>query len=245
MLPALQGSHLVPLPGVRHRRTHNTLSGSRQGGEAAAAGFLAWLQAERRASPLTVAAYGRDLRFFFGFLSDHLGGPASLEDLDALREADLRAWLAAEARRGLGNRTRARHLSAIRSFFRYLARRHGLGNKAARLIGSPKSLPPVPRALAAEQALAVAREAGTGADQPWVEARDTAPVHPALRVRPADQRSARPGHKERPPKPAARCWSSARVARSGWCPCSPKWLAPCGTGWPCIRSAAIRLRRCS
>jgi integrase/recombinase XerC len=148
------------------------LSDGQLGGEAAVAGFLTWLAAERRASALTVAAYGRDLRFFLGFLTEHLGGPPALGELDGLREADLRAWLAAEARRGLGNRTRARHLSAVRSFFRYLGKRHGVGNNAARLIGSPKSLPPVPRALPAAQALAVAREIGSPLAEAWAQTRD-------------------------------------------------------------------------
>ena len=34
------------------------------------------------------------------------------------------AWLAALAAYGAGNATRARHVSAVRSFFRFLARRH-------------------------------------------------------------------------------------------------------------------------
>ena len=64
--------------------------------------------------------------------------------LNTLREADLRAWLAAErAPMAAATRTRARHLSAVRSFFRFLARRHGVHHAtvAAKLIGAPK-IPP-------------------------------------------------------------------------------------------------------
>ncbi len=136
--------------------------------------FLDWLAGERRSSPLTVQAYGRDLRFLLQFLTAHLGGEPSLGDLAALREADLRAWLAAEAAQGRGNRTRARHLSAVRSFYRYLARRHGVANPAPSLIGSPKASRPVPRALAPEQARAVAQDIGDVAETAYVQARDVA-----------------------------------------------------------------------
>ena len=140
----------------------------------AAAAFLAWLESEKRASPLTVEAYGRDIRSLLQFLTGHLGEEPDLAALGALREADLRAWLAAEAGRGLGNRTRARHLSAVRSFFHYLARRHGVANSAVKLIGTPKALPPIPKALAAAQATSVARDIGDVSDIAAVQARDTA-----------------------------------------------------------------------
>ncbi len=136
--------------------------------------FLAWLHTERRASPLTVAAYRRDIGFLLTFLTVHLGHEPALPDLNMLREADLRAWLAAEARQGRGNRTRSRHLSAVRSFYRFLARRYGVTNMAPRTLGSPKVAPPVPRALAPAQARAVARDIGEASDIAQVQARDTA-----------------------------------------------------------------------
>ena len=77
----------------------------------ARADFLGWLAHERRASPLTVEAYGRDIGAFLGFLANHLGALPDLAALGALRAADLRAWLAWEARAGAGNSTRARHLA--------------------------------------------------------------------------------------------------------------------------------------
>src|SRR5439155_17260041 len=40
--------------------------------------WAAWLEGERRASPHTVAAYGRDLLFFLDFLAVHLGEPPGL-----------------------------------------------------------------------------------------------------------------------------------------------------------------------
>jgi integrase/recombinase XerC len=146
------------------------------GGTAADAtlAYIGWLKNERRASPNTIEAYAHDIGAFQRFLTAHLGAEPMLADLDTLREADLRAWLAAQARDGNGNRTRARHLSAIRSFFRFLARRHGITTLAAKLVGSPKSIPPVPRALAPAQARAVAEEIGEVSILPATQARDVA-----------------------------------------------------------------------
>jgi integrase/recombinase XerC len=138
------------------------------------AAFLAYLRQERRASPLTVAAYGRDLGFFLAFLTNHLGATPTVGHLVALREADLRAWLAAEAGQGRGNRTRARHLSALRSFFRYMTKRHGIDITAARLLATPKIAPPLPKALPPAQARAVADDIGEASDNPATQARDTA-----------------------------------------------------------------------
>ena len=143
--------------------------------EAARTAFLDWLGQERRASPLTVEAYGADLAAFLGFLTRHLGGEPDLAALAALRPADFRAWLAAEANDGAGNATRARHLAAVRSFFRWLARRHGVDNPAARQIATPRAKRPVPKALPQEQARAVVEEAGGEiSDRAMVQARDEA-----------------------------------------------------------------------
>src|SRR5581483_1769841 len=117
--------------------------------------FLDWLTHERRASPLTVEAYGRDISFFIQFLTGHLGAEPDLDALASLRAADLRAWLAAEANVGAGNATRARHLAAVRSFYRWLARRHGVSNAQVALLSAPRQKRPLPKALTARDARAV------------------------------------------------------------------------------------------
>jgi integrase/recombinase XerC len=143
-------------------------------GEEARNAFLDWLAFERRAAPLTVEAYGADIAAFLGFLTQHLGGEPDLAALAALRAADVRAWLAAEAAAGAGNATRARHLSALRSFFRFLARRHGVDNTALLLIATPRRKQPVPRALAVEHARDVTERVGEMSDVAALQARDTA-----------------------------------------------------------------------
>ena len=142
--------------------------------------FLAWLANERRSSPLTVAAYARDVQAFLDFLTRHLGGEPDLAALAELRVADLRSWLADEAtprdprKAGVGNATRARHLSAVRSFFKFLARRLGVSNPQIALLTTPKAAKPLPRALSQPQARDVAENITGATDSPILHARDVA-----------------------------------------------------------------------
>ena len=76
----------------------------------AIADWRQWLKAEKRVSPHTLAAYGRDLGGFVGFLAGHLGDTVGLADLDALQPADFRAWLARRAGEGLEKSSTARAL---------------------------------------------------------------------------------------------------------------------------------------
>ena len=145
--------------------------------------FLDWLRDEKRASPLTVTAYRGDLSRFLQFLTFHLGAEADLAALAELRQADLRAWLAEEARRAAeapdfsrdkANRTRVRRMSALRSFYRHLSRRHGVDNAAPGLMASPRIRPTLPRPLPVPAALAVPDGIAANAHTPLAERRDAA-----------------------------------------------------------------------
>ena len=140
----------------------------------AVAAFLDWMARTRQASPLTVEAYGRDLGAFLAFLTRHFGDEPRLGDLGALTQTDLRAWLAHEAGLGTANATRARHLSAVRSLFRFLARHRGIANPAPGLLGTPRVRRPLPRALTPQQALVVAADIGEATDTALVQVRDVA-----------------------------------------------------------------------
>ncbi|MEO8715316.1 MAG: tyrosine-type recombinase/integrase, partial [Acetobacteraceae bacterium] len=102
------------------------------------------------------------------------GAEPDLPALAALRPADIRAFLAERHADGLAAATRARRLAAVRSFFRFLARRHGCDCPAVRLVATPRTHRPAPRALTEPAARAVARDIGEESDAPAVQARDAA-----------------------------------------------------------------------
>lgn len=136
--------------------------------------FLAWLGGERRAAPKTLETYGRDILAFLDFCSRHVGEATTLETLQNLRAADIRAWIAAEAKAGAGNATRARKLSALKTFFRFLHKRHGVDGTALALISRPRPKRPLPKALSAADAKTIAQDIGEATDTAAIQARDTA-----------------------------------------------------------------------
>jgi integrase/recombinase XerC len=136
--------------------------------------WRAWLADERRASPHTVSAYETDLAGFFDFLSDHLGGDATLADLAALKAADLRAWLAHRARDGLARTSTARAMSTVRGFFRRLEKRDLVNNPAVRAVRTPKLPQSTPKPLSEQGAREVMATVGAMAKEPWIAKRDAA-----------------------------------------------------------------------
>ena len=141
---------------------------------AAVARWRRWLADERRASAHTLDAYGRDLAGFLGFLAEHLGGQPGLADLGALRTADFRSWLARRAGDGLSAASRARALSVVRGFFRFLDREGLAHNPALAALRTPKQQRPAPRPLTVDQARAAIEAVGELGSTPWIGKRDRA-----------------------------------------------------------------------
>jgi integrase/recombinase XerC len=143
-------------------------------GDAARTAFLEWMEQERHAAANTVEAYSHALAGFLGFLTLHLGCEPDLAALAALRAADLRAWLAALANQKLVASSRAQHLSALRSFCRFLSRRLGVDVAAVRVVSTARARPALPRALSIDQARDVTDHVGEVSDEPSIQARDIA-----------------------------------------------------------------------
>ncbi|TMJ63140.1 MAG: hypothetical protein E6G81_00200, partial [Alphaproteobacteria bacterium] len=108
--------------------------------------WMAWLAGERRASPHTVAAYGRDLAFFLDFLTEHLGELPSLATFARLLPADYRAFLAHRAAE-VERASIARGLSVVRTFIRFLDRRGFASSPALAVLRAPKLPKSVPKPL--------------------------------------------------------------------------------------------------
>jgi len=138
--------------------------------------WIAFLRDERRFAANSVEAYERDVAAFLGFLQAHLGGEPQARELAALEPRDLRAYLA-HRRQGpdaLGDRSISRALAAIRSFYRYLERRHGVANARLSLVRGPKLKRALPRPVSEMAARDLIAEAQEEADLEWIGARDAA-----------------------------------------------------------------------
>lgn len=103
------------------------------------ADFLNYLTYERNVSFNTVDAYRADLESFVSFLCNEyftLG-----RDQLQFRSVDnltIRAYLAHLARRKLSRSSTARHLSALRTFFRFLMREGDIDANPARVVATPR-----------------------------------------------------------------------------------------------------------
>lgn len=136
--------------------------------------WLSALSQERRLSEKTVEAYERDTRQFLTFLTGHLGNPAGMADIRALKAADLRGFLASRRRGGAGARTLGRGLAGLRSFLRHLERK-GLANAAgAGAVRSPKQPKSLPKPLSDRQALDVVDQGMQLSEEAWIAARNAA-----------------------------------------------------------------------
>lgn len=109
--------------------------------------FLGHLREVRQASPHTVRAYDRDLESFLCFLAADGAAP----EPPAVAPARLRLHLAALSAAGLGPSSLARHLSCLRSFFRWLEETGRVAVNPAATLRAPRRPRRLPRYLEVEQ----------------------------------------------------------------------------------------------
>ncbi|MEY9755667.1 tyrosine recombinase XerC [Bradyrhizobium yuanmingense] len=138
--------------------------------------WLAYLGAERRLSPKTLEAYGRDLRQCLDFLCAHWGERVTLERFAALEATDVRAFMAMRRADDIAGRSLMRALAGLRSFGRFLER-EGKGKVGAlSAIRAPKVAKSLPKPLpmASAKRLADADERAGEERETWILARDAA-----------------------------------------------------------------------
>ncbi|WP_029057996.1 site-specific tyrosine recombinase XerD [Stappia stellulata] len=107
-------------------------------------GFLEMLSAERGAALNTLESYRRDLESF----ADHVRSRGT-----SLQSSDKQAvagYLRDLSHRGFAASTQARHLSALRQFYRHLFADGIRGDDPTRTISSPRTRAPLPRVLSVE-----------------------------------------------------------------------------------------------
>ena len=136
--------------------------------------WVGWLAGERRASAHTIAAYGRDLAFFFDFLTQHRGELPSLATINELRPADFRAYLAHRAQDRIERSSLARAMSVLRGFVRFVQRRGLASTTALAALRAPKLPQGIPKPLTIEDAIGSLDAVGDLASKDWQGKRDTA-----------------------------------------------------------------------
>lgn len=143
-------------------------------GEALLAAWIASMRDERRLSEHTLRAYADTGNRFLAFIRHQQGRPLDAELWRDLTGLDVRTFLADRRADGIGNASAARTLAALRTWFAWAEKRHGLPASAANAVRTPKVGKRVPRPLAPADARGLAAAAGETHDIAWLQARDTA-----------------------------------------------------------------------
>jgi integrase/recombinase XerD len=108
--------------------------------------FLNYLLVEKGLAQKTLEAYSRDIIRYRNFLAENNSTAFSEEDAPLILK-----HLILLRKKGLQARSRARHLVAIRGFYRFLVQEKILRNDPTRLIDLPKSGLKLPHVLSREE----------------------------------------------------------------------------------------------
>lgn len=142
----------------------------------ALASWLDHCRALNGAAENTVKAYQTDVLGFLGFMTTHRGESQGLGPLSKIAVGDMRSWMASERGRGVGARSLARQLSAVKTFYRWLSEREGFEPTAVLSTRSPKFTKKLPRPLAEDAASAMIDTVEMQSTEAWVAARDSAVI---------------------------------------------------------------------
>lgn len=123
--------------------------------------FLERLRVEDGCSPLTIAAYRRDLARLVGFLRTRR------RTLETARPDDLVAHLETLRRDGRGPRTLARGLAAMRGLYRFGRGAGLLRDDPAGLLDTPRLPRRLPRALSKPDVTALVESPGDDSPRAW------------------------------------------------------------------------------
>ena len=128
--------------------------------------FLNYLTVEKGLATNTLEAYGRDLSRYLNYLDK-----AEIIEPDRISQTDVLGFLGGLKKEGLSARSRARALSAIRMFHRFLRMEKLSGGDPTALVEAPRMLRPLPHLLSQHDVERLL--AGPSGDQP-LEQRDRA-----------------------------------------------------------------------
>lgn len=136
-----------------------------------------WLQTiahVKRLSPHTVRAYQADVDDFLTFFNQHKGAIISLPMLADATITDFRAWVAAKAMDNVTPRSRARAISSLRHFYKWLDREGICHNAAIKVLRQPKLGHHIPRPLSIRATEELLENAPETHPDDWTGIRDRA-----------------------------------------------------------------------
>ena len=108
--------------------------------------FLKYLKIEKNYSNLTIINYGKDLKTFLEFLKEN-----NIENFDKIEYQTIRKFLEYLYEQKYEKKTIARHISSLRSLFKYLLKENKIKNNPMILISNPKLDKKLPKYLYYEQ----------------------------------------------------------------------------------------------
>lgn len=103
--------------------------------------FYNYLAVEKNSSELTIANYRRDINHFISYLDQRYPNGCQWHQIGQL---DIRAYLTVLNEEKYARRTIARHISALRSFYKYLLRENLVDFSPLTKVRSPKLDKPLP-----------------------------------------------------------------------------------------------------
>ena len=112
--------------------------------------FFQYMEVEKRASEHTLKSYQRDINQFKNYCLNQ-----QLQNWKSVKPTDIRDHIANRHRNGISSKSLQRELSAIRSFYNYLLKKHLLDSNPASHIRAPKQERKLPKTLDVDQVFGI------------------------------------------------------------------------------------------
>jgi len=109
--------------------------------------FLLYIATEKMDSRNTVISYKNDLTSFIYFIKNKLNLDPTLENFSKLKHSDFRMFLSYKKDKNYENASISRELSAIKSFYKFLAKNKKTNNSIIGIIKNPKVKKALPRPI--------------------------------------------------------------------------------------------------
>jgi integrase/recombinase XerC len=127
--------------------------------------FFQYMEVEKRTSDHTLKSYQRDIKQLINYCSSQ-----QYQNWNLVQPSDIRKHIANRHRNGISSKSLQRELSAIRSFYNYLLKKHIVSSNPANHIRAPKQERKLPKVLDVDQVFGILE---TNPDSP-LEIRDLA-----------------------------------------------------------------------